>query len=251
MTLAAEFRQYYESRHGRRTARSLAFAIAPLVRQEPHVRLLALGYPRPLLTGLRPDRFERVAMLTTEGAPVQYWPRHAERNCAAAGHADDLPFSGAMFDQILVVHTLEHGDARAILAEVGRVLAPAGDLILIVPNRAGLWTHFESTPFGRGHPYGRGELTRLLADGGFAPETWRTVLSAPPLRGFRWLERPLAALLPRMGGVHCVLARKQGGPAAAAISAQPVRARRPALAPTSPVGARAMSSRRPPGSPLR
>lgn len=242
-SLAAEFRRFYDTREGRRVARILALTVAPLVRQEQTVRFLALGYPRPLLTGLRPEHFERVAMLAATGIPEQPWPRHGAPNCAAAGRADDLPFSGAMFDQILVVHALEHGHAADILEEANRVLAPAGDLILIVPNRAGLWTHFERTPFGLGRPFGRGELTRLLGDCGFRAESWHNALIAPPVRGLRWLDRPLTKMMPRLGGLHFVLARKAGGLKPAAVR-QSGRARRPALAPSTPAAARAMLSRR-------
>ena len=116
------------------------------------------------------------------------------------------------------------------------VLAPAGDLILIVPNRAGLWTNFETTQFGMGRPFGRSELTRALDDGGFVPRHWKTALVAPPVRGLRWLDAPLTRLFPRLGGIHFVLARKGGPPAAAPVSRR-VRAPRPAAAPAGAASA--------------
>ncbi|MEE4348705.1 MAG: methyltransferase domain-containing protein [Pacificimonas sp.] len=250
MTLAARFRRYYQGQEGRRAARQLAYLVAPMVRQEPQVRFLAIGYPRPLLIGLKPDRFERIALLVTEGVPAAYWPHRGDTNCAAAGHADDLPFSGALFDQVLLVHALEHGNAADILTEVNRVLAPAGDLIILVPNRASLWTNSARTPFGLGRPYRRSELERLLNAQGFEAQKWRTALLAAPRRSLNWLNRWPLPLLGGLGGVHIVLAKKSGGPAAAAVRRRG-RARRPLLAPAPQVAARAMPLRRPPGWPPR
>lgn len=243
MDLAEQLRTFYAGRDGWRAARIVAGIVAPTVRREANTRFLAMGYPRPLLAGLSPDRFERAVMLSSCGVPQRHWPPRGA-NCAVAGYADDLPFSGAMFDQVLMVHALEHGDPRAILHEAERVLAPAGDLILIAPNRAGLWTHFETTPFGLGRPFGRGELRRLLRDSGFEPISWKTALVAPPVAGLRWMDGLLGRAVPRLGGIHFVLARKSGGPAAARVRSASERARRPGLVPAAPVAARAMPSRR-------
>ena len=69
----------------------------------------------------------------------------------------------------------------------------------------------ETLPFGRGHPYGRGGLTRLLTDTMFEVENWSMALAAPPVARLRWLERPLARFAPHLGGVHVVAARKVDG----------------------------------------
>lgn len=233
-----ELQRFYASRDGRRAARILAAIVAPVVRKREDVRFLALGYARPLLTGLDPARFERAVLLTPEGAAPVRWPRRAPLSAAAYGLPGEMPFSGALFDQALVVHALEHGDPGEMLAELHRVLAPAGELILIVPNRAGLWTHFESTPFGLGRPYGRSELTRLLKQEGFKPVSWKTALTAPPVAGLRWLDKPLGFLARGAGGIHFVLARKAGGPLPVAVT-RAERATRPALAPAAPAASRA------------
>jgi SAM-dependent methyltransferase len=128
--------------------------------------------------------------------------------------ATALPFGDAMFDQAILCHALEFAEPpRTVLRELWRVLAPAGEMVLIVPNRAGLWTHFEATPFGNGRPFGRRQLERLLRDSLFEPVAWRTALVAPPVRGLRWLDRPLTRIAARLGGIHLVLARKTDGAA--------------------------------------
>lgn len=185
--------------------------VAPLVRRGASARLLALGYTAPLLTELDPTRFERLALVTeaTDSA-CQFPPGH--QSCALVATPEALPFTESLFDQALVAHSLEFAERpRVMLRELWRVLAPASEVVLIVPNRAGLWTHFEATPFGQGRPWGRNELMRLLTDSMFEPVSWRSALAAPPVRGLRWLDKPLTRLVPRLGGVHIVVARKIDG----------------------------------------
>lgn len=203
-------RAYYAGADGRRTARLLAQIVAPAVRTDASARLLALGYPAPLLQGLDPARVERLCMVMPTDQGARAWPRRGP-SCAVSAHETALPFVEALFDQALLVHALEFADPPKLLRELWRVLAPAGELILIVPNRAGVWTHFESTPFGQGQPYGRNGLGTLLREAMFEPIAWKTALVAPPVRGLKWLDRPLTRLLPALGGIHFVLARKTDG----------------------------------------
>lgn len=212
-----ELRAYYATRDGQRVARQLAGVVAPAIRRGPTARLLALGYCAPLLAGLDPTSFERLAMAMPEAQGAHRWPPRRP-NCAVRADEFSLPFTEAMFDQALLAHALEFAEPpRKLLRELWRVLGPAGELVLIVPNRLGVWTHFEATPFGQGRPWGRGELGRLLKDAMFEPVSCRTALVAPPVRGLRWLDRPLTRVARRFGGIHFVLARKVDGMASAAI----------------------------------
>ena len=100
-----------------------------------------------------------------------------------------LPLPDASVDQLLCVHCLEVAErAGPLLREMWRVLAPEGRLLLIVPNRRGLWARFDTTPFGHGRPYSRGQLERLLTDALFTPLEWTSALYMPPLDR-QWLVR--------------------------------------------------------------
>ena len=48
--------------------------------------------------------------------------------------------------------------------EIWRVLSGNGRLLVIAPNRRGIWARFEHTPFGHGRPYTSSQLYRLLRD---------------------------------------------------------------------------------------
>ena len=61
-----------------------------------------------------------------------------------------------------------------------RVLAANGRLLVVAPNRRGLWARFDHTPFGHGQPYTTGQLSRLLRDSRFTPTRTESALFAPP-----------------------------------------------------------------------
>ena len=73
----------------------------------------------------------------------------------------DLPLLESTVDLALVVHGLELTDSPIeMLQEVWRVMAPQGRLVLVVPNRRGLWAAFDSSPFGYGQPFSRTQIAR-------------------------------------------------------------------------------------------
>ena len=104
----------------------------------------------------------------------------------------------------------------------------------MAPNRRGLWARIDRTPFGLGHPYTAGQLSRLLRDNQFTPLATGTALFVPPLTSRLWLtsagaiERLGERWFQRFAGVVMVEATKQ------IYAPTPVRAtakRRPVLVP--------------------
>jgi hypothetical protein len=72
-----------------------------------------------------------------------------------------------------------------------RVLSPGGKLVIVVPNRRGMWARFEHTPFGTGRPFSRGQLTKVLRAANFTPAAWSDGLHFPP-----WRQRSLLRFSP-------------------------------------------------------
>jgi SAM-dependent methyltransferase len=142
------------------------------------------------------------------------WPA-GRPSLACTAEEDALPFPDLMFDRIMLVHGLEQADnARRALREAWRLLKDDGRLIVVVPNRRGLWAYAESTPFGHGQPYSEGQLGRLLGSLFFHVETRRAALFAPPLewspalRVFDMWERAGKALAPQLAGLTIAEATK-------------------------------------------
>jgi SAM-dependent methyltransferase len=77
---------------------------------------------------------------------------------------------------------------QALLDECYRVLGPGGRALFIVPNRAGLWSRRDLTPFGFGRPYSLGQLETQLKRHAFTPELHRAVLYSPPSHRRIWMK---------------------------------------------------------------
>ena len=146
---------------------------------------------------------------------IVHWPND-RANLAALADENELPLADASVDRVLLVHELENTEnASTLLREVWRVLTSGGRLLVVVPNRRGLWSRFERSPFGQGRPYSRGQISSLLKDALFQPTERAQALYLPPFRSRTLLrtapawERAGPPLAPGLGGVLLVEADKQ------------------------------------------
>lgn len=106
------------------------------------------------------------------------------------------------------MHGLEASEQpTAVLDECFRVLGPGGKALFIVPNRAGLWSRSDETPFGYGRPYTSRQLETQLKKHNFMPEQQVTALYQPPSRRRFWMKT--APMWERLG--HSVSALMSGG----------------------------------------
>lgn len=211
---AVDVRDFYATDLGqvaRRAIRQHIRAAWPDVKDQS---VLGLGYATPYL-GLFRGEARRVAAAMPAAQGVLHWPPEAKGLTLLADEAE-LPFEDLSIDRVLVVHALECTEqVRPLMREIWRVLSGSGRLLIVAPNRAGLWARFERTPFGHGRPYSPDQLSRLLRDTMFTPlgassglfvppSRWRMVLSAAPAWeniGARWF--------PRFSGVVIAEATKQ------------------------------------------
>jgi SAM-dependent methyltransferase len=209
-----DLRAFYASPLGavaRRLVRRQVRAFWPDVSS---LRVLGLGYATPFLRPFR-DEAERVLAFMPAGQGVVHWPDDAP-GLVALAEDDRLPLPDASVDRVLVVHGLEVADqVAATLREIWRVLTPAGRLIVVVPNRSGLWARREGTPFAQGRPFFSRQLTQALRDSLFNPTRWAGALHLPPsdrpviLRAASGIETLGARWWPGFAGVHVVEASKQ------------------------------------------
>jgi len=168
--------------------------------------VLGLGYAVPYLRPWR-DSAARCVAATPAQTGAARWPVGSP-NLTCTIEEDSLPFPDLCFDRVLLVHGLEAAEnAPRMLREVWRVLKDDGRLLVVAPNRMGLWAHFESTPFGHGQPYSPGQIGRLLATSLFRVEQRDSALYLPParlrivLRSAPIWENGGRQLAPRLAGV--------------------------------------------------
>ena len=182
-----DLRSFYASQLGMAAERSIAMALSSIWANLPNERLVGLGYTLPWLERFGRDA-ERVFafMPATQGAVR--WPPEGPSSTALV-FDEELPLVDASIDRMLLVHSLEHAEnPRETLKEIWRVLSPAGRVVIVVPNRRGVWARFEHTPFGSGRPFSRGQLNELLRDANFTPSASSEALLFPPSKR-RWMLR--------------------------------------------------------------
>jgi SAM-dependent methyltransferase len=173
-----ELRQFYASPLGKATQRLLAPKLFPLLAGPHDMRIMGLGYAIPYLT---PDPHNIAFMLARSG--VLQWPKEGAARTALVDELD-LPLSDHAIDVALVVHGLEFSESPIeSLQELWRVLAPQGRLILVVPNRRGLWAASDASPFGFGQPFSRGQISGLLKESQFSLNDMQPALLMPPRAG--------------------------------------------------------------------
>ena len=209
-----DLRDFYNGPLGGVVRRLLTSRIRTRWRSAHGTQLMGLGFAVPYI-GMFRGEAARLGALMPASQGALAWPASGKRHTVMVEEAM-LPLADASVDRLLAVHCLETSErVSALLREIWRVLTPEGRLLLIVPNRRGIWARLDTTPFGHGRPYSRGQLERLLTDALFTPVEWTAALYMPPIDRqwlVRWataFERVGARLWPGFAGVIIVEARKE------------------------------------------
>lgn len=219
---AIDLKDFYARRLGLMVRRLLRRRIRERWDDVRGLRVFGLGYATPYLAEFRSEA-RCLGALMPAGFGALPWPDSGPSRTALVDETE-LPLDDEAADRILLVHMLEWSErSRTLLREIWRVLGPNGRLLIVVPNRRGLWARVDTTPFGYGSPFSRSQLTKLLKDSMFQPEGWQYALYSPPFNWrvlTRWpafWERLGLILWPAFSGVIMVEATKQ------VYAAMPVR----------------------------
>ncbi len=211
---AIDLKAFYASPLGQVARRLLGARLKSRLGNLKNARIFGLGFATPYLGAIRSEADVLGALMPAEQGVIQ-WPEGNANETVLVEEAE-LPLRDDSADCILLVHMLEWSEnARELLRELWRVLAPNGRLLIVVPNRRGLWAQLDTTPFGHGQPYSRSQLAKLLKEAMFSPEDWQYALYMPPFGWrvlLRWpvlFERLGLVLWPAFSGVIVVEASKQ------------------------------------------
>jgi SAM-dependent methyltransferase len=187
-----DLRDFYETRLGQVARRMIRRRIRLIWPDLRGMRLLGLGYATPYLRLFR-DEAERSVAVMPSSQGVLSWPREGP-NAVALADEGELPLQDYSIDRVLLVHGLEYSEqVRPLLKEIWRVMTGGGRLLVVTPNRRGIWARIDRTPFGQGHPYTPSQLSRVLREADFTPERVSTALFVPP-NGSRMMLRSAAAI---------------------------------------------------------
>jgi len=176
-----DLREFYESGLGQLARRTIRRRIREMWPDVGGQVVAGIGYATPYLRPFR-DQAERVMAFMPASQGCVFWPPEGP-GLVALTDETELPLPDMSVDRVLLVHGLEGAEhLRPMMREIWRVMAGGGRLLVVVPNRRGLWARADWTPFGHGNPYSPSQLKQLLRDSLFVPERSACALFVPPLR---------------------------------------------------------------------
>ncbi|RLJ60656.1 methyltransferase family protein [Litoreibacter meonggei] len=178
---------YYRTGLGRVAQRAVRDQVRALWPDTKGQTVVGYGFAAPLL---RPfvGEARRVVALMPGPQGVMHWPA-GQDNVSVLCEEALWPLQTGQADRLVIMHGLETTEnPTALLDECYRVLGPGGRAIFVVPNRAGLWSSRDATPFGFGRPYSLTQLETQLKRHSFTPESHRAALFAPPSQRKFWLK---------------------------------------------------------------
>ena len=178
---------YYRSPVGRAAQKVVR---DELVRMWPEAKgqtVAGFGFAVPLLRPYLADA-RRVIALMPGPQGVMPWPDN-KPNVSVLCEDTLWPLASGSVDKLVLLHGLETSDTpMALLDECWRVLGPGGRAVFIVPNRTGLWSRSDATPFGFGRPYSLSQLEKQLRDIGLIPVKTLSTLFQPPSTRAIWRQ---------------------------------------------------------------
>ncbi|MBY0462670.1 MAG: class I SAM-dependent methyltransferase [Alphaproteobacteria bacterium] len=210
-----DLRDFYASSLGRIVKSDLEQLIGKLWPCKAGEVIIGLGYAAPFL-----DLFDTEKNIVLAFMPAQQgvvgWPSPKSIRSSLV-EEDMLPLKDKSVDKLLFVHALENcHNTQYLLREAWRVLAPNGKMLLIAPNRRGLWARSDHTPFGHGQPYTMTQLSCLLQESLFTPVSFlRGLYTLPSSSRFvqavisPFAEKTGQACLQKFSGIVCIEAVKQ------------------------------------------
>ncbi|MDR6307389.1 SAM-dependent methyltransferase [Pacificitalea manganoxidans] len=206
---------YYRTQLGRVAQRAIRTQVTALWPEAKGQTVAGFGFAVPLLRPYLAEARRVIALMPAQQG-VMPWPARMP-NVSVLCEETLLPLSTGLVDKMIVMHGLETSDyGGSLLDEIYRVLGPGGRVMFIVPNRRGLWSRSDATPFGFGRPYSLSQLETQLRRHGFTPELHRAALFSPPSNRRFWLRtsgfweglgRKVSSYL--AGGVLMIEASKQ------------------------------------------
>lgn len=218
-----DLKSFYNSREGRVIRRVLQSRIAEIWSDTKDLRIMGCGYATPYLNAIAKDA-ERAFALMSAGQGAHQWPNASQPNASQSSahnlvclsEQSEIPIETNSVDRVLMVHDLEYCEfPETNLSEIWRVLKSNGRLMVVTPNRSGLWARADWSPFGHGRPYSATQLCNALRENLFVHESTHEALFMLPVRynaalkTADILEKVGRSVFPLPAGVHIVEASKQ------------------------------------------
>ena len=235
---------YYRSALGRAAQASMRRRLSELWPEAKGQTVVGFGFALPLLRPYLADA-RRVMALMPGPQGVMPWPADGQ-NVTVLSEETLWPIETGHVDKLIILHGLETSErAYDLLEEAWRVLGPGGKALFIVPNRAGLWSRRDRTPFGFGRPYSASQLETQLRKHQFLPERHVGALYQFPSAKRVWMKSSkmferVGRTMPGMiaGGAFMVEASKLVYPPKGKVARSPARAQKVTQGVAAPIAGR-------------
>ncbi|MCK0095743.1 class I SAM-dependent methyltransferase [Yoonia sp. F2084L] len=215
---------YYRSALGRAAQKVIRDELCAMWPEAKGQTVVGFGFAVPLLRPFLKDA-RRVIGLMPGPQGVMPWPADGH-NVSVLCEDTIWPLETGQVDKLVMLHGLETTEQPTLLLdEAWRVLGPGGRAVFIVPNRAGLWSRSDATPFGYGRPYTLSQLDAQLRRHQFVTERTMSALYQPP--SARKLWRKSSGFLEKVG--HNLPFVAAGGVLIVEVSKQMAAPTRPGL----------------------
>lgn len=216
---------YYRTRLGRIAQKAVRDRMLALWPSAKGQTVIGFGFAVPLLRPYLADARRVIGLMPAEQG-VMPWPAGLD-NVSVLCREGLWPVQTGMADRVVCLHGLETSEhPTSVLQECARVLGPGGKALFVVPNRSGLWSRRDATPFGFGRPYSLGQLEAQMKRHDFVPERHAAALFAPPSEKRFWMKS--AEMMEKMGAK--VSSYYAGGVILLEVSKQVYAPTRPGLA---------------------
>ena len=178
---------YYRTKLGRVAQRAIRDQVTTYWPAATDETVAGFGFAAPLLRPYLSDARRVIALMPGQQG-VMPWPA-GHSNVSVLCEETLWPLESDTVHKLVVMHGLETSEQPvALLDECYRVLAPEGRGLFVVPNRAGLWSRRDGTPFGFGRPYSLSQLEAQLKFVGLTPARHAAALYQPPVEKPFWLR---------------------------------------------------------------
>jgi len=187
---------YYRSAVGRAAQKVIRDQLTEFWPNATGMTVAGFGFAVPLLRPFLGDA-RRVTGLMPAPQGVMPWPA-GQPNVSVLCEDTLWPVQTGEVDRLVLMHGLETSDhPDALLRECWRVLAPGGRAVFVVPNRAGIWSRSDHTPFGYGRPYSLSQLESQLKRHDFDTQRTLSTLYQTPSADRLW--RRFAPVMEKAG----------------------------------------------------
>ncbi len=178
---------YYTTSLGRAAQKAMRDRFRAAWPSVERLSVVGFGFACPLL---RPCLGEarRVLALMPAQQGVMHWPAEMP-NHSVLVEETSWPLATDSIDRLVVLHGIETSERpAALMEEAARVLRIGAKVMLILPNRSGLWARRDGTPFALGRPYSLGQVETLCKEHGFEVDDHSAALFFPPHDRTSWLR---------------------------------------------------------------